>query len=208
MVLALIPTDGKDNAGGIHKELMNLLRMAKRLNLPIVVFAADGAAPELSAQNMMDQEKSELEPITYEYARYGIALRAPVFEGTGPLVSVTDPPHGRKTCRNQPLYGTHTASMGTGYVVSRSLVDLYKTTNSGLVLRDVEDVDKQDDGAARRLFHIKALAAMTTENDGVHGVRDGFLGLFVYLFVFGVFRAFYNETILTVISRHTIRCMA
>jgi hypothetical protein len=190
MVLALIPTDGKDNAGGIHEELMNLLCMAKRLNLPVIVFAADGAASELSAQTMMDKEKSELEPITYEYARFGIALRAPVFEGTGPLVSVTDPPHARKTCRNQPLYGTHTASMGTGYIVSRSLVDLYKTTDSGLVLRDVEDVDKQDDGAARRLFHIKALAAMTIENNGVCSIREGFLGLFVYLFIFGMFASF------------------
>jgi hypothetical protein len=192
MVLALIPTDGKDNSREIHKELMNLLCMAKQLKLPIVAFAADGAAPELSAQNMMDEEKSELEPITYEYPRFGIALRAPVFEGTGPLVSVTDPPHSRKTCRNQPLYGTHTASIGTGYIVSRSLVNLYKTTNSGLVLRDVEDVDKQDDGAARRLFHIKALAAMTTESDGVCSLREGFLGLFVYLFVFGACFASFN----------------
>jgi hypothetical protein len=186
MVLALIPTDGKDTAEGIHKELMNLLRMAKRLQLHIIVFSADGAAPELAAQNMMDQEKSEREALTYEYALYGISLRAPVFECTGPLISVTDAPHGRKTCRNQPLYGTHTASMGRGYIVSRSLVDLWKTQDAGLLHRDVEDVDKQDDGAARRLFHINALMAMTFKENGTVKVRDDFLGLFIYLFIFGM----------------------
>jgi hypothetical protein len=148
MVLALIPTDGKNNTDGIHKELMNLLQMGKHLNLSIAVFVADGAAPELLVQNMMDQEKSELEPLTFEYACYGISLQAPVFKATGPLISITDAPHGQKTCRNQPLYGTHTASVGIGYVVSCSLIDLYKTTDSGLVLCDVEDIDKQDDGAA------------------------------------------------------------
>src|SRR5882762_1784199 len=115
---------------------------------------------------------------------YGVYLTAPVFK-TGPLISVTDPPHSRKTGRNQPQYGTHTASMGTGFLVNRSLVDLFEIEGSGLQLKDVENVDKQDDGAARRVYHLVALTATTILENGVRRIRDGFIGLFVYLFVLG-----------------------
>jgi hypothetical protein len=123
MVIALIPTNGKDNAQDIHEQHMKLLKMAERLELKILVLAADGAAPELAAQEMMDREASDAPPLVYEYKLYGIHVQAPVFK-TGPLISVTDPPHSRKTGRNQPQYGTHTASMGTRFLVNRSLVDL------------------------------------------------------------------------------------
>lgn len=133
----------------------------------------------------MDQQPSGLPPLQYDYPLYGVHLHAPVFS-TGPLISISDPPHGRKTCRNQPQYGTHTASLGTGFLVNRSLVSLYEMGDSGLVSRDVNNVDKQDDGAARRMFHHQALTAITVENDGAYTIRDGFHGLFVYLFVFGM----------------------
>ena len=75
---------------------MTLLKMAEHLDLKVLVMGADGAAPELAAQDLMDQEKSDLPPLTYEYPLYGIRLKAPVFK-TGPLISVTDCPHTRKT---------------------------------------------------------------------------------------------------------------
>lgn len=156
-------------------------------SLPIVSFAADGAASEMAAQSLMDKEVSDLPPITYDYPLYGVHLKAPVFRHTGPVVSISDAPHGRKTCRNQPQHGTHTASLGLGYLVNRSLVSLFECENSGLVLRDVQDVDKQDDGAARRFFHQVALWA-TTEGDGADSerkIKEDLHGLFVYLFVFG-----------------------
>ena len=82
-------------------------------------------------------------------------------------------------------YGTHTASMGVGYVVNASLVALYNTGLVGLVLKDVENVNKQDDGAARWLFHTVVLDATTTVDDGVNKIHSGFHGLFVYIFIFG-----------------------
>jgi hypothetical protein len=184
LVVALIPTDGKDTAVIIHEQHMILLKMAECLDLKVLVMGADGAAPKLAAQDLMDQEKSDLPPLTYEYPLYGIHLKAPVFK-TGPLISVTDCPHTRKTARNQPQYGTHTASMGAGFLTNRSLVDLFEMGQSGLVLKDVENVDKQDDGAARRCFHTVALDATTIVENGVRKIRDGFLGIFVFLFVFG-----------------------
>lgn len=169
--------------------------MAAELKIAVVAFAADGAASELAAQAMLDgthhNDPSQLPPVTYENALYGLSLKAPVFRVTGPVVSISDPPHGRKTCRNQPQHGTHTASLGTGYLVNRSLINLYDTGIAGLKLKDVQDVDKQDDGAARRLFHHIALSAMTDgKKDGIlhePEIKDGFHGLFVYLYIFGTF---------------------
>jgi hypothetical protein len=183
--VALIPTNGKDDAQSIHEQHMKLQKMAAECNLSIISFAADGAASELASQSLMDSEASELAPLTYKNEAYGIDLRAPVFKTTGPAISISDPPHGRKTCRNQPQHGTHTATLGNGFVVNRSLHRLYKTGTSGLVVRDVHDVDKQDDGAARRLFHHSALVATTEDKNGVVSVKKEFTGLFAYLYVFG-----------------------
>jgi len=49
--------------------------------------------------------------------------------------------------------------MGAGILVNRLLVDLF---DSGLVLKDIENVDKQDDGAACRAFHVMAFKVTTT----------------------------------------------
>ncbi|KAI1786080.1 hypothetical protein LXA43DRAFT_975946 [Ganoderma leucocontextum] len=193
LVVALLPTKGNDTAEGIHEQHMRLLAMARQLNMSVIAMSADGAASEIGAQSMMDHEQSDVPPLVYEYPLYGISLRAPVFETTGPLISLQDPLHTRKTCRNQPQHGTHTASLGRGYLVNRTLVQLYETHASGLLLRDVENVDKQDDGAARRLFHLQALSAMTHEKDGEVLVREEFRGLFVYDWVFAkMFEAYDN----------------
>lgn len=158
--------------------------MSAELKLNVITLSADGAAPELLAQEMMDQEQSTHPPLVYTYDLYGIYLKAPVFD-TGPCISLSDPSHLRKTGRNQLEYGTHTASLGNGFVTQSSLIDLWRVDGSGLVCKDVENVDKQDDGAARRIFHTVALDACTVMKDGVQQISEGFLGLFVYLFVLG-----------------------
>ena len=71
VVVALIPTNGTDDAEGIHELHMKLLKMAAQLNLRIISCAVDGAASELAAQNLMDNEASDLEPLTYQNLAYG-----------------------------------------------------------------------------------------------------------------------------------------
>lgn len=183
----MLPTTGKDKAHEIHEQHMEILRMAAQLNMKVISFAADGAASELAAQSLMDGETSEVPPLIYKHAASGFSVKIVVFDKTGPLVSITDAPHAVKTVRNQPQHGTHTASLGIGHVVNRSLVELYETGSAGLVQADIQNVDKQDDGAARRLFHHKALLATTYLDPVTHEchVRDEFRGLFVYLFVLG-----------------------
>ncbi|KAG6906610.1 hypothetical protein DXG01_012964 [Tephrocybe rancida] len=87
---------------------MQILKMAARVKQPVASFAADGASSELLAQSIMNRQLSDLPPLTYDNSLYGIHIRIPVFDTTGPVVSNFDPPHSRKTCRNQPQHGTHT----------------------------------------------------------------------------------------------------
>ncbi|KAF8162010.1 hypothetical protein BJ912DRAFT_935670 [Pholiota molesta] len=194
--IALLPTNGKEDADTIHGQHLKLQAMARQLNLPLIALAADGAAVELAAQLQMDHEQSEEPPLTYQYPLYGISLSIPVFTGTGPLISITDPPHARKTCHNQPQYGTHTASLGVGHLVNQSLVDLYRIPGSGLVIRDVENVDKQDDGAARSTTTSSPStneAGGDTGEDATSTIRPGFEGIFAYLFIMGsLFEAWMN----------------
>ncbi|KAJ3766604.1 hypothetical protein FB446DRAFT_757584 [Lentinula raphanica] len=196
VVIALLPTNGKETSEEIHQIHMRLIAMAEQLELPIVALVADGAATELSAQGLMDEELTGRPPLLYENPTYGVRLCAPVFK-TGPLISVTDAPHARKTARNQPQHGTHTASFGSGYLVNRSLVDIYMLEGSGLMLRDVDNVDKQDDGAARRVFHTNVLRSMSNIQSGSDdpSIKPGFEGSFVYLFVLGLlFEAWMSPT--------------
>ncbi|KAL6297866.1 hypothetical protein BKA93DRAFT_820633 [Sparassis latifolia] len=188
LVVTLISTDGTDNVELIHTQHMQMLAMAAQLKILVISCAADGAASEVAAQGMMDNVASELPHLSYAYTLYGVELKAPVFKQTGPLMSVTDPLHARKTARNQPQHGTHTASCGEGYIVDHSLIDLYEASDFGLVLHDVENVDKQDDGAARRMFHYVALTAATDTNNNQRTVKDGFSGIFLVEHFFGLAR--------------------
>ena len=137
----------------------------------------------MSAQTLLSHYQTELPRFKYNHKLYGMDLSVPVFLITGPVVSITDPWHARKTCRNQPQHGTHTATLGKTYLVNRSFVDLYEMPASSLVVSDVKDVDKQDDGAARRLFHHMAFAATTTGSGKDTAPRPGYEGLSIYLFI-------------------------
>lgn len=164
--------------------------MAAEASIRVLLFASDGAASELSAQHMMDSASSPLPPLSYKYPLYGISLEAPVFEVTGPLISIQDAHHAGKTARNQPQHGTHTASLGIGYLVNHSLVDLYESQETGLHRRDIFNVDKQDDGDWRRTNHYDTLNATTTVNQpGVPEeevtLKPNFEGTFAYLFILG-----------------------
>ncbi|KAJ6579492.1 hypothetical protein DFH09DRAFT_1445551 [Mycena vulgaris] len=199
-VVALLPTDGKDDAAKIVEQQLKLLAMAAELSLPVVCFSADGAASELAAQKLMDSQETPFTPITYDYPLYGIHLKAPVMK-TGPVVSGQDAGHGKKTARNQAQHGTKTMSTGRDVVVNQSYADLHATGESGLLVSDFKNTDKQDDGPARHLFHIKALQACTIGEGDEAKIREGFGGLFVYLFVLGVlFDAWLNRT-MTVANR-------
>jgi calcineurin-like phosphoesterase len=89
--------------------------------------------------------------------------------------------HAKKTARNQIHYGTRLITFGNSTVRYDQLCDLVKKENSVLCIRDVYNVDKQDDGAAFRVFHSRLLEIC--QDNGV--INPEKLGLFVYLFILG-----------------------
>ncbi|KAG5352611.1 hypothetical protein C0989_001567 [Termitomyces sp. Mn162] len=54
LVVALLPTNGKETADDIHLKHLQIHMMAGKLKLPVVAFMANGAANELAAQFQMD----------------------------------------------------------------------------------------------------------------------------------------------------------
>lgn len=125
-------------------------------------------------------------------------LSAPVY-ANGPCIDIQDPPHARKTLRNNEITGTHLIVLGKATITYGDLVELYrrsvlyasKAASCGrtpvriIKARDIFNVDKQDDGAARRAFHAHALFLMTEKKGEETVIAEGFDGLFVMQFVYG-----------------------
>ncbi|KAJ7816595.1 hypothetical protein B0H14DRAFT_3743669 [Mycena olivaceomarginata] len=169
LVVALLPTDGKDDALKIVEQQLKLLEMAADLALPVISFAADGAASELAAQNAGDENWAG-----------GFKSRCGSCE---------------EDRTESATAWDENESLGADVLANQTLIELYNTGESGLLSSDVRNVDKQDDGPARRLFHVKALQACTIGEGDEAKIRAGFGGLFVYLFVLGVlFDAWLNRT--------------
>jgi hypothetical protein len=101
----------------------------------------------------------------------------------GPHISCTDIEHGRKGVRNNFLYGTHFLIIGFLYLCHAVLMMLLGKVGVPLYIRDIFNPEKQDDGAARRLF-LDTLFEFLVDSDG--NIIDVTLeGFFVLTFIFG-----------------------
>jgi hypothetical protein len=96
---------------------------------------------------------------------------------------VQDPEHARKTLRNNFLSGTGLLDVGDSCVAYELLLRMQELPGHGMLKSDLEGVDKQDDGAAVRLFHSAALQSLVLEGE----IRKDLKGTFIMLFVFGEF---------------------
>lgn len=122
--------------------------------------------------------------VSFQIEKYGFDVTIPIFPGTGPLVTVPDPSHVRKVLRDNEQSGTHLLTMGDHFLAHNTLVALREQTNSGMVKKDVIGTDKQDDGAAIRLFHSNALRACLVPSQET--VDPRFTLLFPVNFAFGM----------------------
>ena len=102
IIVVLLTMTVNNNTIKIHNQHLFILKMARQLALPVISFVADGAALELTAQNLMHSETLDMLPFKYYNSRYGVSIKIPVFQNTEPLISITDPPHTVKTIYNQP----------------------------------------------------------------------------------------------------------
>ena len=74
--------------------------------------------------------------------------------------------------------------MGRAYLCHATLVDLLPLSGSPLYVKDVMNPEKQDDGAARRLFIPNVLE--TVVGDDGELISPSFEGFFILSFIFGM----------------------
>ena len=87
----------------------------------------------------------------------------------------------KKTARNQLFTGARLLSLGIDTARYDQLYQLAHQDEHTLLKRDVLNVDKQDDGAAYRMFHSNNLLQIIK----LENISSDMIGLFIYLFILG-----------------------
>ncbi|KAJ7084923.1 hypothetical protein C8R44DRAFT_894034 [Mycena epipterygia] len=180
--VAFIPNQGKMKAPDYCEQHLNLRQLCADAGIKLLASAADGAKSEVNAQLLMMNAKTK-KRLTYENPFYGVHMSCPVYEDTGPHIACTDMEHAKKGVRNNFLYGTHLLTIGFLYLCHAVLMMLLSKVGVPLFIRDIFNPEKQDDGAARRLF-LDRLFAFLVDPDG-NIIDVTFEGFFVLTFIFG-----------------------
>lgn len=106
-----------------------------------------------------------------------------------PIVMIQDSKHGAKTFRNNTCTGARALVVGNYIIFFWQLHNIAFSPDSPLYHRDVEKLDRQDDNAATRLYASATLHHIITH-------FPEYVGLIVYLFVFGeLVDAYQNRSI-------------
>ncbi|KAJ7453715.1 hypothetical protein B0H11DRAFT_1635180, partial [Mycena galericulata] len=180
--VAFIPNQGKMKAQDYCDLHLKLRQLCAEAGMKMLASGADGAKSEVNAQTMMMNVKTKTR-LTYENPFYGVHISCPVYEDSGPHISCTDMEHAKKGVRNNFLYGTHLLIIGSLFLCHAVLMTLLTKVGVPLYIRDIFNPEKQDDGAARRLF-LAALFEFLVDSDG-NIIDPTFEGFFVLTFIFG-----------------------
>ncbi|CAK5262410.1 unnamed protein product [Mycena citricolor] len=180
--VAFVPNKGDMTAGDVHGIYVQLRSLCAEAGIKLLATGSDGAKAEVNAQQMLMNEDTP-KRLSCTNKKYGIFLSCPVHNDTGPLISNTDPDHALKTTRNNLLTGTHLLILGGLYICHSVLMTLLSLKGTVLYRKDIFNTDKQDDGAARRMFTASLLRILVNEEGDL--VKMSLGGLFMFLFVFG-----------------------
>jgi hypothetical protein len=180
--VAFIPNKGRMTGQDYANLHLKFRKLCGDAGLKLLSSAADAAKSEVNAQNIMMNVKTKTRLI-YDNEFYRVHVSCPVYEDTGPHIAFTDVEHGRKSVRNNFLYGTHLLIIGFLYLCHAVLMALLKVAHVPLYIRDIFYPEKQDDGAARRLF-VDDLFSFLVDSEG-NIIDPTFDGLFVLTFIFG-----------------------
>ncbi|KAJ9101379.1 hypothetical protein QFC20_005260 [Naganishia adeliensis] len=177
-VVALYPTDGKENGAAVKTILDELRKAIQDRGHRVLSYALDGGSAEKGAQRITRKETSQ-ENLELAVPGFNVLLKAQIVDGT-PLIMVQDVEHARKTLRNNFTSGARLMNLGKAVVCYEYLLRLLGYEGSGIVKSDLLFQDKQDDGAAVRLFNSQALESLMEEGK----IREGMEGLFTVLSIF------------------------
>ena len=112
--------------------------------------SVDGARSEFNAQTQIMNSSSSY--FTFDNSFYNVHFKVLIIHRR-PLVRIQDPKYTKKTARNQLFIGAQLLSLGIDTARYDQLYLLAHQDKHTLLKRDVLNVDKQDDGAAYRMFH-------------------------------------------------------
>ncbi|KAJ7671406.1 hypothetical protein DFH06DRAFT_928301, partial [Mycena polygramma] len=180
--VAFLPNKGRMKATEYHDLHLRLRKLCGEAGLKFLASGADGAKTEVNAQQSMMNAPTE-KRLSYTNEKYGVFLSCPVYPDTGPHICTTDPDHARKTARNNFLYGTHFLTVGFLFLCHAVLMTLIMIARCPLYIKDIFNPDKQDDGAARRMFTNILFSFLVDSNGNL--LHPSFEGLFILTFILG-----------------------
>jgi|SRR6266498_5282445 len=125
---------------------------------------------------------STKEKIIFEDKLYSIKFICSVFSKISPVIHVQDAKHEKKSGRNALFSDARLLTLGTGTARYDQILTLSKIPNSVLYKYDVENADRQDDGAAYQIFYSAFLKQVYDQNISQDSNKHG---LFIYLFIIG-----------------------
>jgi hypothetical protein len=185
-VIALHSVAKKETSFDVAHVLNQVRELGARVGLRILSTGADSASIERKAQSLTLRapDFERLPDIKYTYAKYSINLVIPNFKRGGPLLAIPDPKHAAKSVRNFVMSGAKFSFFGDSQMTFAHFDLLLARPGSPLLTRDIHNCDRQDDGAALRLFHAKTLRSCTKDGKGEENHED-LKAVFIFLFVFG-----------------------
>ncbi|KAJ9114622.1 hypothetical protein QFC22_005495 [Naganishia vaughanmartiniae] len=183
MVVALYPIKKSVNQTILSKILEDVRLEIQKHGGKVIAYATDGGSPERGAQKTLKARflsRKKVKHLEVFVRDLNFKLTTPVVDGH-PLIMIQDPEHARKTLRNNFRSGATLLDLGGAVLAYETLLGMLQYSGHGLAITDLVGGDKQDDGAALRLFHSIALRSLVVDGK----VREGMEGLFIVLFVFG-----------------------
>ena len=154
--------------------------MSIQVNINLISIGADGAITEYNAQVLLMQGNDMQEFLTYDNEIYNVHFRALIYSGK-PIIRIQDPKHAKKNGRNAIYSRAHFLVLENHTVRYDQIYQLTQEENFALYMRDVINVDKQDNRAAYRIFCSTFLVQCQNNRHLDHDK----IALFVYLFIFG-----------------------
>ncbi|KAL7281612.1 hypothetical protein ACG7TL_004929 [Trametes sanguinea] len=177
-------------AEDLYTMLITIIRGLIQAGVNVSSYSADGTETERSVQKMLMDRSDIVREYTIDHPATGEAIPVRIaFISGWPIAIVQDSKHGAKTFRNNMCSGARTLPLGNYILVFSQLHEVAFSPGSPLYHRDVEKLDRQDDNAATRLYTSATL-------DHIIDRFPEYLGLIVYLFVFGeLVDAYQNRSI-------------
>ncbi|EUC59875.1 hypothetical protein RSOL_328130 [Rhizoctonia solani AG-3 Rhs1AP] len=191
LAIAALPIASTVTTQLLIGHLKSIVRGLLNRGIHVISYATDGSAVEQKIQELffmsMDRYRHYTIPHPSQRLSDGSPPQSPLDFKLGlldgksknnPSVIIQDSKHGLKTFRNNMYSGARLLVVGSETVMYSQVREIAEDPGSTLHLRDVENMDRQDDGSAECVFNQLTLAFVVQH-------QPQYLGLILYLYVLG-----------------------